>query len=326
MGMGYLPVSANGIVSSVGTGIIGWCGIRFMPGFLGKRGIMKMKYGLMIIVLGILLGQAGHEAVGEGLPELKDKHITIHPKMPAKDGINSGLVILFGHPVPPPYKIEYRGEKIFVNDVQASPSPLWEEKVGKPIEARLEHDKKMKEDMEKNPKKYLPRETLIEWLQAQCPFDSKTDKEIKEITQHMLIQKDWVKELRWNHRHSHVIVVWNRGPKEFAVVCKKPRKFSWPESMHVLSPEEQKKNAVVAKAQKIKNFGYRLKADGCIYFSLSSYDYCQVTPDLISMMRDETIASNKRKEQLDLLLRPEWAEELITNYVPEEWKALPLNK
>jgi hypothetical protein len=56
-----------------------------------------------------------------------DRRIVIHPKKPAK-GINSGLVIAFGHPIPSPYLLEYRREKVFVNDVQVEPSPLIEQK------------------------------------------------------------------------------------------------------------------------------------------------------------------------------------------------------
>jgi len=43
---------------------------------------------------------------------------------PDANGIKTGLVIVYGHPIPGPYKFEYRGAYLFVNNVQVEPSIL----------------------------------------------------------------------------------------------------------------------------------------------------------------------------------------------------------
>lgn len=46
-------------------------------------------------------------------------------------GISSGLVVVYGHPIPKPYHIEYRGNLLFVNDIQVGPSLVQQRELDK---------------------------------------------------------------------------------------------------------------------------------------------------------------------------------------------------
>src|SRR3569832_1186698 len=56
-----------------------------------------------------------------------DRKLPVNPKQPSK-GINSGRIVIYGHLIPPPYALQYRGEKLFVNGIQVDPSPLTEKR------------------------------------------------------------------------------------------------------------------------------------------------------------------------------------------------------
>jgi hypothetical protein len=63
------------------------------------------------------------------LSVIKGSHkIVIHP-IKQSDGIKTGLVIAYGHVIPPPYTVEYVGEKLMINGVQISPSLVREREV-----------------------------------------------------------------------------------------------------------------------------------------------------------------------------------------------------
>lgn len=288
---------------------------------------MKIKYGLMIVVLGMLVGQAGAETMSQGLPKLKDKHITIHPKKPAKDGINSGLVILFGHPVPPPYKIEYRGQDLFVNDVQAKPSPLWDEQIEKPRKARTEQDKAFLERMLKSPAKYKPRRELMDWIYAKCPFGTKTDSERGKILEYVLAQKEWIESAQWVSK-DRVLKLKGRGMgNEMYITCSKPKTESLPPGTRILTIQEQKaqdvqlKNAELLRLQKILSNG------GCLLYSTENEEgFLEQAMSLFSVMRDKDLSADARAKHLDGIVSTGMVEDLITNYIPEEWNAISLGK
>ncbi|MBI5622278.1 MAG: hypothetical protein HY924_00720 [Elusimicrobia bacterium] len=52
--------------------------------------------------------------------------------VPAKqaEGIRTGLIMAYGHIIPPPYKIDWEGSRLIVNGVQVSPSLLSEQEPG----------------------------------------------------------------------------------------------------------------------------------------------------------------------------------------------------
>jgi hypothetical protein len=63
----------------------------------------------------------------------KFSHVKDHSRkmniQPVKQsaGITTGVVMICGHIIPPPYKVEYRGDVLFVNGVQVEPSPLMQQ-------------------------------------------------------------------------------------------------------------------------------------------------------------------------------------------------------
>jgi hypothetical protein len=54
--------------------------------------------------------------------DLSDYKTTIHPVMP-DSGITTGLVFVYGHPIPRPYRIELKDTLVFVNGMQVDPTP-----------------------------------------------------------------------------------------------------------------------------------------------------------------------------------------------------------
>ena len=57
------------------------------------------------------------------------RRIEIHPAKQT-DGIATGLVIAYGHVIPPPYRIEYQDGRLVINGVQIKPSLLLEREQG----------------------------------------------------------------------------------------------------------------------------------------------------------------------------------------------------
>lgn len=59
---------------------------------------------------------------------IKSRKIKITP-INQTTGISTGLVIAYGHIIPPPYKIYIENNSIMVNGIQVSPSLVWEREV-----------------------------------------------------------------------------------------------------------------------------------------------------------------------------------------------------
>jgi hypothetical protein len=54
--------------------------------------------------------------------KLSDYKTTIHPVIP-ESGITTGMVFVYGHPIPPPYRVELKDTLVFVNGIQVYPTP-----------------------------------------------------------------------------------------------------------------------------------------------------------------------------------------------------------
>ena len=77
----------------------------------------------------------------------KDRRVTISPVQPI-NGIRTGMVIAYGHPISPPYAIEWRGEKLYLNSVQVIPSIADEKWIAsRPKQPRNESEKAMNESL-----------------------------------------------------------------------------------------------------------------------------------------------------------------------------------
>lgn len=61
-----------------------------------------------------------------------DRRIDIRPNKP-KNGIVNGFIIAYGHRIKPPYLLEYKEDKLFVNGVQVKPSYIDERENAKQI-------------------------------------------------------------------------------------------------------------------------------------------------------------------------------------------------
>lgn len=92
---------------------------------------------MRITINGFLLLLTAHQALAavpdfipakdyERFERAVDRKIRINPQ-PPKAGIDSGLVIYMGHPIPRPYSVEWQGEKILINGVPVLPTREWEQ-------------------------------------------------------------------------------------------------------------------------------------------------------------------------------------------------------
>ena len=257
--------------------------------------------------------------------KLTDKHITINPQKPAKGGIDSGWVIMFGHLMSPPFQVEYRGEKIFINNIQAYPSPLSEEQVGKPMELRAKKQQAFLDDMRKNPKKYEPMRKLRIWIRKQCPFNTKTNEEREQILLHILAQKEWVDKASWDETNSYLAILWHGQAGDSYIRCNKPPKIQY--DRPAIPIAEQQAQAVRAKRERLEDIKKTLAEGGCVAFTTDTGTVNFTIPsELYEIMADNRITLTERQKRLGPVVSPGIAEDIVTNYVPEEWKTFGPNK
>ena len=260
----------------------------------------------------------------EAQEKLTDKHITINPQKPAKDGIDSGWVIMFGHLMSPPFQVEYRGEKIFINNIQAYPSPLSEEQVDKPLKAKYDKIRIKNEDMRQHPEKYVGEKELRIWARSQCPFNTKTPEERDVILKHILAHKELVDSAAWVGT-GFVKLVWHGETWDSYIDCYKPSKIKY--DRPALPIAEQQAQAVRAKRERLEDIKKTLAEGGCVAFTTDTGTVNFTIPsELYEIMADNRITLTERQKRLGPVVSPGIAEDIVTNYVPEEWKTFGPNK
>jgi hypothetical protein len=100
---------------------------------------MKQRLSIKIVILLLPLlvySLAAESAALNSGSQSTEQPIAIQSRSPRNGGVKSGMVIVYGHPIKPPYLMVFRQGKLYMNDVQVEPSLYVErEKAQIPAEA-----------------------------------------------------------------------------------------------------------------------------------------------------------------------------------------------
>jgi len=260
---------------------------------------------------------------------VKDRHIQISPQAP-KEGINNGWVILYGHRIRPPYKIEYQGEKLFVNGVQAVPSLVFEREYAN-VQKESDAESFSKEnDKRKYPEKYAVRhkrrKEIFDWLEQYCAEYSKTPAGIAEIMKYINAQKDMVEDARWT---GTLLIQWSdpmgrhlRHGYERIQICGK-------RSLPIVAVETPTKQEMLDLAEReregeLRTIQKSLMNDGCVAFETTRSSSLGITfcrgRGIADIMLNKKLSPLERENKLAELTDDSVVADILTNSNPDEWK------
>ena len=231
----------------------------------------------------------------------RDRHISIQPHQPKK-GITSGLVIAYGHRISPPYVIENKEGKLFVNGVQVKPSLINEREFkAHPLPVMSDAAKAVNESL---------------W---------RTETELKDMARKGVSPDDI---LKFAKNQPHVNGAKLGGTRE---VILNEEDSALP--MHVMLPlpgevlpSAMEKTARASSAQhsELLNVQRHLKKGECVIFvdgGMSGHLLTRTFPAVIrETMENPALSGEEKFRRLHETLKFEPAvRDILANFTPEEW-------
>lgn len=233
-------------------------------------------------------------------------------RTPASGGISSGLVVVYGHPLPQPYHFEYWDHLLFVNGVQVEPT----------IVMQRDHDKNPKEELtpEKadkfNQLNALANEVRKHYFDeaGKVPEDKLHEEILSRVRSHPLI-----KEAHWMNEK---ILVYTRTDDKYP--SGNGISFSSPSPRASVKPPPQDK----IKADHIAELEAHLKTGHCLFFgAIGAWrGYGRQCGDIkkrvIEVMKDSSIPEVEKEKKLKDAFggSSENAKDIMSNYNESEWK------
>lgn len=237
---------------------------------------------------------------------------TVEIKEESSDmGISSGLVVAYGHPLHPPYHLEYRGNLLFVNGVQVEPTLV------------------MQRESDKHRTELTPDEaTRLTGLDAMADkarkyYFDQTGKESEERLHvnilAMVRANPLVKEAHWMNEK---ILVYTR--KDDPYPSMNGISFSSHPSGSSVKPLPQEK----LQKHRIDWYESNLKMGKCVFFgSIGAWNgdaaSCHDIKKAIgTVMEQPGLSVNDREKKLRGIFRgdTDTALDVLANYRSEEWK------
>lgn len=234
----------------------------------------------------------------------RDRRVAIQPKKPAK-GIKGGLVIAYGHPLRPPYSVEVRGEKIFVNAIQVLPSIL-DEKYWASL------PKPTQDDREKAISESL-------WRGGNEIQEMARKGESHEKIFEFAKRQPYMNNVRWE----------SRGVLEYTLPNGQGSSIELPQSGEVrINEAEIKRRSMAATRARVKQIESILRKGHCIIFVDSGISEQLVRESFPSavpkIMDDVALSADEKTGRLRELLGVESiVADVMANYVSEEWTLRP---
>lgn len=242
-----------------------------------------------------------------------DRRIEVAPKH-VDDGINTGLVILFGHPIKPPYKIVFEDNKMSVNGVEVVPSPVGQREYAKTYQPPT---------LEK-----LARAAKItDWTHAaQEIYRTKKgtvpDEDLKKEILDYVKAQPLVKDAKWDSKDYMSVKLKDDKYDSFGYGVM----FSM--TKHIPESDEDKK-VRTEKIQKdyVRELEGELRQKKSLFFTTDGgvfHDYEDVRNKVNGVMADNKLSHDEKIKTLrenvfagNLVA----ALDVVTNYRVEEWKA-----
>ena len=234
---------------------------------------------------------------------------------PPSIGISSGLVIVYGHPIPGPYKFEYRGNFLFVNGVQVEPSILrqheYEEIRKKQTPERRQKELLIQDLVLAARKRYFENSGKI-------PDDKLHSEILSMVLANPLIRSaHWVgnAELVYNPmtvENKDVLVSLSFAPEQIPPPDTKP-----------------KRSAEAMRLDHIKELETELNKGDCIFFMSDggtwharSFEIGRIKESVNKIMNQPGLSDAERLHQISLALGnvsgPDM--DIVVNYKASEWK------
>lgn len=230
----------------------------------------------------------------------RDRRVAIQPKRLA-NGIKRGLIIAYGHPLRPPYSIEVRGEKIYVNAVQVLPSTL-DEKYWASIPKPTQNDREK-----------AIRESL--WKSGNEIQERARKGESHEKIFEFAKQQPYMNNVHWE----------SRGVLEYTLPNGQPSSIELPQPGEVrINEMEIKRRSAVATRARAKQIELMLRKGRCVIFvdsGISEQIMRESFPSGVPQIMDDATlsAESKAKRLRELLSVESVVADVMANYVREEW-------
>lgn len=233
----------------------------------------------------------------------KNRKVDVKPVRPSY-GIETGLVIAFGHVIPPPYKFEYRyrqGE-LLVNGVQVFPSPV---DVRDREEARaLAHPDSLRYDKE------------IDELVRQVYKIHRAGESKAKIVEFLKSKKHIVGDAKWaGDRSLDIRYRWE--PKHFTFGMEFPVEGPPPQKIDPVKEEEDSRRRAIERREN------PLKQGKVIFFTSHSELILDndIRSEVVGIMTRADLSTEARIEMLTKLLDGDEiaAHDVLANFSLAEW-------
>jgi hypothetical protein len=240
------------------------------------------------------------------------------PIASASSGVNSGLVIAYGHPIPPPYKFDRRGTILYLNNVEVDPS----------LVRQREHDEMLKN---KPPvtaavtQDYLELEKFTSSLRREY-FDKQGKEPDDQLHAEILAKLQANPLIREAHWENSVEIVYKDKFSGYDV----PTGILFRE--YYLHPQPHKiwsEQAINEEMQKdIQEHEDWLKRGGCFFFTGigpwqgQSWQCKDIKPRVVQIMSQSNLSQDEKEKQLTQLFKGDEnvALDILLNYKESEWK------
>lgn len=229
-------------------------------------------------------------------------------------GISSGLVIAYGHPISTPYKFEYRGNFLFLNNVQVEPS----------IYRQNEYEKRRRKSSAIEEKKqYSELAELRESAQrhyaeqhGKVPTEKIQSEILGMFQKHPLIHSArWVRSDDLNYSSKMAPSV------EIGVSFSRKTRSS-PVKMPEKSTEERQINRISRlETDLAKGDLLFFMSDGGIWYA-RAHRIPEIKRGVARIMTQPTLSDMERQEQLQVLFYNAAGPviDVLANFQPEEWE------
>lgn len=239
-----------------------------------------------------------------------DRKIKINPQ-PPKTGIDSGLVIYMGHPIPRPYSVEWQGEKILINGVPVLPTREWEQS-----NAQLQASLNSRTPEQK-------RRGQIEW---------EATNEIQEMARRGSSRSEIFRFAKAQKCFSSVGWAGDNAldvtGADGRLVVELPRKGDAP--ARVFTDKEKAEMLENSHKREKENIEKILKQDRMVLISAMTgpmgqdrtLEFPSTVPTIMDDPKLDLKEKYKRIKAISWQVMPDLAWEIVENYDPKEWRSM----
>jgi hypothetical protein len=231
-------------------------------------------------------------------------------------GITTGVVMICGHIIPPPYKAEFKGEVLYVNGVQVHPSPLMQR-------YNREHPRELKPLKPEMQKKSDEMARLLRLAEKRYDEDKATRKDhySREIVDFLHNQSTMTFDAGWNASAETICI----RPKGYFQEC-----WALGDSAPGPSPQDRTRIAAQNRAVDIFSIETGLRKGKFMEFGCTGghggVEPQDIRPAVNTIMRMPGLS---REQRIELLKERVFAGDygsaldVVDNYVAEEWVVAP---